>query len=100
MIWGIGWFNEESQRPMLHQILAESFYQRPAPELAVALLGCSLVRKIGDEWVGGLITETEAYTEEDEASHSFRGRTTRNAAMFQKAGTLYVYRIYGIHFCL
>jgi DNA-3-methyladenine glycosylase len=85
---------------MLDPILPAAFYQRPAPELAVALLGCPFVRRIGEQWVGGLITETEAYTEDDEASHSFRGPTARNAAMFQKAGTLYVYRIYGMHFCL
>jgi DNA-3-methyladenine glycosylase len=85
---------------MLDQVLPVAFYERPAPELAIALLGCSLVRRIKDQWVGGIITETEAYTEDDEASHSFRGQTQRNAAMFQKAGTLYVYRIYGIHFCL
>ncbi len=80
--------------------LPSSFYERPAPELAVALLGCTLMRRLGNDWVGGIITETEAYTEDDEASHSFRGLTARNAAMFQKAGTVYVYRIYGIHFCL
>ncbi|HYX31679.1 MAG TPA: DNA-3-methyladenine glycosylase [Oligoflexus sp.] len=85
---------------MLDPILPFSFYQKSAPDLAVALLGCPMVRRIGDQWVGGIITETEAYTEDDEASHSFRGMTARNAAMFQKPGTLYVYRIYGIHFCL
>ncbi len=85
---------------MLDRSLPSSFYERPAPDLAVALLGCTLLRRLGEEWVGGIITETEAYTEDDEASHSFRGLTNRNAAMFQKAGTLYVYRIYGIHFCL
>lgn len=85
---------------MLDSILPSAFYARPAPELAVALLGCPLVRRIEGHWVGGIITETEAYTQDDEASHSFRGPTARNAAMFQKAGTVYVYRIYGIHFCL
>jgi DNA-3-methyladenine glycosylase len=85
---------------MLDHTLPSTFYERPAPELAVALLGCTMARRIGEHWVGGIITETEAYTEDDEASHSFRGQTPRNAAMFQKAGTIYVYRIYGIHFCL
>jgi DNA-3-methyladenine glycosylase len=85
---------------MLDHILPSPFYERPAPDLAIALLGCAMARRIGDQWVGGIITETEAYTEDDEASHSFRGQTPRNAAMFQKPGTLYVYRIYGIHFCL
>ncbi|WP_322965561.1 DNA-3-methyladenine glycosylase [Sphingomonas fuzhouensis] len=73
-----------------------AFYEQGVDEVARALIGVTLTVA----GVGGVIVETEAYDAADPASHSFAGRTARNAAMFGPVGHAYVYRIYGLHHCL
>jgi DNA-3-methyladenine glycosylase len=83
--------------------LGRSFYARETEIVARELLGKILVSTIGGRRVEGRIVETEAYLgPHDPASHAAEriGRTRRNASMFMQAGTAYVYRIYGMHWCL
>lgn len=71
----------------------------PADQAAPALLGCWLERTVGGRLMKARIVETEAYDQTDVASHSYKGRTPRTEVMFGKAGHLYVYFTYGMHYC-
>ena len=76
--------------------LRKSFFDRSVHEVAPELIGASLLFN----GVGGRIVEVEAYHHTDPAAHSYGGRTERNAVMFGPPGYAYVYRSYGIHWCV
>ncbi len=82
------------------QKLPEKFYQRKVLNVAPELLGKYIVKREGEKYLVGNIVEVEAYGEKmDGASHSYKGKTKRNEVMFNSGGKLYVYFIYGNHFC-
>jgi DNA-3-methyladenine glycosylase len=77
-------------------MLRRDFFARSVHQVAPDLIGVTLLV----DGVGGKIVEVEAYDQEDPASHGYRGRTARNASMFGPPGHAYVYRSYGVHWCL
>jgi DNA-3-methyladenine glycosylase len=77
-------------------MLSAADFDRPSLDMASALIGATLLV----DGAGGVIAETEAYSPDDPASHSYVGPTARNASMFGPPGRAYVYRSYGVHWCL
>ncbi|HEY0219169.1 MAG TPA: DNA-3-methyladenine glycosylase [Afipia sp.] len=87
----------EIRKPrMLGRLLKRKFFARSVHEVAPDLVGATLMVN----GVGGVIVEIEAYHHTDPAAHSYNGPTPRNAVMFGPPGYLYVYRSYGIHWCM
>jgi DNA-3-methyladenine glycosylase len=80
--------------------LPKNFYQKDPVKLAPKLLGKIMVRKLGSKYLTGKIVEVEAYRgKDDQAAHTYSGKTKRNEVMFREGGYLYVYFTYGMHFC-
>jgi DNA-3-methyladenine glycosylase len=82
------------RRPAL--LLTSKFFERSVHDVAPELIGAQLTFN----GTGGIIVEVEAYHHTDPAAHSYVGKTARNAVMFGPPGHAYVYRSYGIHWCL
>jgi DNA-3-methyladenine glycosylase len=80
--------------------LPRDFYDRDTVSVARELLGKPFVCHLSGRPLYGRIVEVEAYQSDDEACHAYRGKTSRNQALFGPVGHTYVYLCYGIHFCL
>ncbi|HEX5315051.1 MAG TPA: DNA-3-methyladenine glycosylase [Candidatus Kapabacteria bacterium] len=85
--------------PVSARRFSRAFYLQHSPIVAREILGAYLHRVIGGEELIGKIVETEAYGVGDAACHAFRGKTPRNAIMFDEGGFSYIYFTYGMHFC-
>ena len=88
--------NSARTNQKIGKLLRKAFFNRSVQEVAPDLIGATLLV----DGVGGIIVEVEAYHHTEPAAHSYRGPTPRNVVMFGPAGFVYVYRSYGIHWCV
>ena len=86
----------KTSKPRLGKALKRSFFDRSVHEVAPDLIGATMLV----DGVGGIIVEVEAYHHTEPAAHSYNGPTPRNQIMFGPPGYVYVYRSYGIHWCI
>jgi DNA-3-methyladenine glycosylase len=93
---GLAFRNANAINAAVPRKLTRSFFNRSVHEVAPDLIGATLLFN----GVGGIIVEVEAYHHTDPAAHSYNGQTPRNAVMFGPPGFAYVYRSYGIHWCV
>ena len=81
-------------------LFPKNFFQRHSKFVAPDLIGCYLTKNNEKDQIIGIIVETEAYSQEEEACHGYRKMTQSNKSLFGKPGTFYIYKSYGIHHCL
>jgi len=83
------------------ELFPKNFFYRHSKLVAPDLIGCHLIKKNNEiDQFQGVIVETEAYSQEEEACHGYRNMTESNKSLFGKPGTFYIYKSYGIHHCL
>ena len=81
-------------------LFPKNFFYRHSKLVAPDLIGCYLVKKNEKDQIKGIIVETEAYSQEEEACHGYRKITQSNKSLFGEPGRFYIYKSYGIHYCL
>jgi len=86
---------------LIEEILQKNFFARHSNLVAPDLIGCSLIRfNAKKEIFKGIIVETEAYSQEEESCHGYNKKTNANETLFGDPGRIYVYKSYGLHYCL